>query len=205
MSNISPTYTTALKPLKSHSHSTYCISGTVQPLRCGNCVPSWSFYMFSVSHLPENSREEDKGGPVALDNVSRELPMLEARKPRDTLKHKAYLGPWCHSRVNLATSLLSRDCADCWQVAKVGTAAEKWHLQTWGQVQRELKYHHEFSCLCVPQERAREGTVSQAGKYFSLTLHFWKWNLGRCFESKPAFCLCFLSPINLNYWMAWWF
>lgn len=52
-------------------------------------------------------------------------------------------------RVNLATSLLSREGADCWQAVKVGTVAEKWHLQTWGQVQRELKYHHGFSCLCV--------------------------------------------------------
>lgn len=40
-------------------------------------------------------------------------------------------------RISLAALVLSRDSADCWQVIKVGSAAEKWHLQTWVQVQRE--------------------------------------------------------------------
>lgn len=40
-------------------------------------------------------------------------------------------------RVSLAASVLPRDGADCWQVIKAGTAAEKWHLQTRVQVQSE--------------------------------------------------------------------
>lgn len=85
--------------LETHSKATptACIGFQSQ---CNTCAVGTGsllgvFYVFSVSHLPGSRREEDKGGPVALDSVTRELPMLEARKPGDILKHTVYLGPWC--------------------------------------------------------------------------------------------------------------
>lgn len=69
------------------SHSTSLVLWELYPLEF--------FYMFSVSHLPGSSREEGKGGPVALDNATRELPVPEEYKPGDILRHTTYLGAWC--------------------------------------------------------------------------------------------------------------
>lgn len=69
-----------------HSLCNPCAVGTVS---LGN-------FTCSVSPIYQGvAREEDQGeGPVAFNHSTRELPVLEACKPGDILKHTTYLGPW---------------------------------------------------------------------------------------------------------------
>lgn len=155
------------------------------------------FYMFSLSHLPGSRREEDKGGPVALDSVTRELPVLEACKPGDTWDPAA-------CRVSLATSLLSRDGADFLLAGCKSRHCSREMAFTDLRPSSKRTYHHGFSCWCVPQERVRDGTVSSRQMlFFNSSLQ--KMKFGLLFWIQACFLLVLFSLINLNYCRSWWF
>lgn len=121
------------------------------------------FYVFSVSHLPgiAGRKIREDLWPWAMPPES----CLRDASPGmfSNIQHAWDLGA---CTVNLATSLLSRDGADCWQLAKVGTAAKKCHLQTWGRVQRELKYHYGFSCLCASGKIQKGNCITSRQMFF---------------------------------------
>lgn len=181
MSNISPTYSTTGNPLKSHPHKHISFFSHGATLELWELCPFLEFFTCPLSPIYQGV----EGRRGREDLWSWTMPPESCL----CLRH-ASLGIFSNiqstwelgdCRVNLATSLFSSDGSECWQVVKVGTAAEKWYLQTWGQVQRELKYRHGFSCLCVPRERPREGAVSQTGECFSLTLYFRQWHFSWLF------------------------